>query len=243
MKEKIITNFELIEIFENEPRISHRLLANKTNNKVLSVQKLITENTQELEEFGHLRFKIKTVKNSVGAINQQKTFYLNEQQATLVLTFMRNSEIVKNIKIKLVKEFFRMREILKSQPVQTPQSLENIDLDLQISQNKKLLEFIELITSQTPKNLFFLDKIYKHLSEKSPLNLFGIDLNSYYFIPTELGKFLNKSAVEINKILEHKGLQFKEDGKWFLTKKGENFGFEFENGKFKTIKWKLETIL
>ena len=140
---------------------------------------------------------------------------------------------------------YELENSQSTQPVQTSQTLENIDLDLQISQNKKLLEFIELINSQTPKNLFFLDKIYKNFSEKSPLDLFGIDLDSHYFIPTELGKFLNKSAVEINKILEHKELQFKENGEWFLTKKGENFGFKFQNGKFKTfktIKWKLEVI-
>jgi hypothetical protein len=139
----------------------------------------------------------------------------------------------------------QIEEILKlknSQPTQTPQTLENIDLDLQISQNKKLLELIELITSQTPKNLFFLDKIYKHLSEKSPLKLLGIDLNSYYFIPTELGKFFNKSAVEINKILEHKGLQIKENGVWVLTESGKKFAIQLEN-KFSTIKWKLEAIL
>ena len=141
---------------------------------------------------------------------------------------------------------FQIEEILKSktpQPTKPLQTFENFDLDLQISQNKKLLEFIELITSQNPKNLFFLDKIYKSFEMKSPLELLQINLNSYFFIPTELGKLLNKSAVEINKMLEFKGFQFKENGEWFLTEKGQNFGFEFQNGSFKTIKWKLESLI
>ena len=88
-----------------------------------------------------------------------------------------------------------------------------------------------------------MDKLTQKLNLKSPLNLLQIDLNSHYFIPTELGKFLNKSAVEINKILEKKGYQFKKDGEWFLTEKGEEFAFEFQNGKFKTIKWKLQSLI
>ena len=98
----------------------------------------------------------------------------------------------------------QIEEILKSKnlkPIQTQtsQTLENIDLDLQISQNKKLLEFIELITSQTPKNLFFLDKIYKYFGVDSPLKLIQINLNSYYFIPTELADFLIKQLLKLIK--------------------------------------------
>jgi len=137
----------------------------------------------------------------------------------------------------------QIEEILNSENSQSTQQTNDFNFAEETQANKEILEFIELITSQSPKNLFFLDKIYKSLNKNSPLELLQIDLNSYYFIPTELGKFLNKSAVEINKILEHKGFQFKENGEWFLTEKGKGFGFEFQNGSFKTIKWKLESLI
>jgi Mn-dependent DtxR family transcriptional regulator len=70
----------------------------------------------------------------------------------------------------------------------------------------------------------------------------GIDLNSYYFIPTELGKFLNKSAIEINKILEAKGYQIKINGVWQLTEQGKKYAIQLDNN-FKTIKWKLESLI
>jgi len=244
-------NISFIEQLENELVISHKIIAKQTDNKEKSILDLITRNKQELEEFGVLRFKIVAVSETKLKVNPDakstKIYYLNEPQTTLLLTFMRNNEIVKKFKIRLVKEFFKMRKILKSknsQPLQTQtsQTLENIDLDLQISQNKKLLEFIELITSQTPKNLFFLDKIYKYFGIDSPLNLLQIDLNSYYFIPTELGKFFNKSAVEVNKILEAKGFQEKIDGFWQLTKNGKKYAIQLENN-YKTIKWKLESLI
>ena len=107
-------NSTIVEKLENDLYVSHRVIAEKTDNKILSVQKLITENITVLEEFGQLRFKIESVKNSVGAINQEKTYFLNEQQTTLILTFMRNNKIVKAFKIRLVKEFFEMRKKLQN---------------------------------------------------------------------------------------------------------------------------------
>lgn len=45
---------------------------------------------------------------------------LNEQQATLLVTYMRNSEIVRAFKLELVKQFFEMRAALARPAV--PQS-------------------------------------------------------------------------------------------------------------------------
>ena len=58
----------------------------------------------------------------------------------------------------------------------------------------------------------------------------------------ELGKFFNKSAVEVNKILEAKGFQEKIDGVWILTGQGEKFAIQLDNN-FHTIKWKLESLI
>lgn len=47
----------LIELINGEARVSHRILADKTENKILSIQKLITERKEYLEKFAPLRFK------------------------------------------------------------------------------------------------------------------------------------------------------------------------------------------
>jgi phage regulator Rha-like protein len=255
MNENIISKFELVEIFENEPRISHKLIAKNTDNKEVSVGNLINKYMRNLEVFGSVHFKNELRKDENKGGDQPKIFYLNEQQATLLLTFMRNNEIVINFKVKLVKEFFEMRQLLlnsqnSQQPVQAPQTFDTFDFAKQTQQNREILEFIELINSQSPINLFFLDKIYKHFSELtlsvpydySPIKLLGIDLNSQYFIPTELGKFFNKSAVEVNKILEAKGFQIKIDGVWKLTENGKKYAIQLDNN-FHTIKWKLESLI
>jgi prophage antirepressor-like protein len=119
---------------------------------------------------------------------------------------------------------------------------ETLDLDFYTQQSEKIFKLVQLINSQNTKTLYFADNLYKNLNIKSPLELLKIDLSNYYFIPTELGNFINTTAVETNKILEAKGLQVRENGVWNLTEKGRNFAIEVQNGSFLQIKWKIKAI-
>lgn len=105
----------IILVRDEIPCVSHRDIAENTANEEKSIRRLINENQADFTEFGQLRFEIATVSNSVGAINEQKTYYLNEAQATLLLTYLRNSEIVRAFKKELVRQFFAMRETLERQ--------------------------------------------------------------------------------------------------------------------------------
>jgi phage anti-repressor protein len=140
--------------------------------------------------------------------------------------------------IELEKEFYKLFQKENLQPAQASQ---DFDIKSYTQQNRDLIELIKLINSENMVTLHYLDKLTKQLNLKSPLDLLQIDLNSYYFIPTELGKFLNKSAVEINKILEKKGFQEKINGVWQLTDSGKKYAIQLDNN-FKTIKWKLESL-
>lgn len=104
----------LIQIVSSEPKVSHRIVAENTNNEQKSIRLLIDNNLSDFQEFGVLEFEIQKVKNSAGAINEQKTYWLNEAQATLLMTYLRNSEVVKTFKKNLVKAFFMMKEKLEN---------------------------------------------------------------------------------------------------------------------------------
>jgi len=108
-------NVNFIELINDEPKISYIAIAENTNNLEKAMRNLINKYKNYFEEFGQLFFKNATVKNSVGAVNEKKTYYLNEQQTYLLLTFMRNSKIVIDFKVKLVDEFFKMREFIHNQ--------------------------------------------------------------------------------------------------------------------------------
>ncbi len=243
-------NTNIIELIENEPRISHRVIAEQTENQEESISRLIRDNLTDLEDFGHLGFEIRTVKNSVGAINEQKTYFLNEQQATLLISMMRNNDIVLDFKVRLVSEFFRMRELLqnqKSQPqtqnLQLPEikheTQQIIELDNYFMATEKLIANLQ---NMNPTTLYRLDKYIQRNRNFSPLEHFEIDLHSQFFLPTELGKMINKSAVEVNLMIANKGFQVRENGVWKMTSSGEDLGILIV-GKYNQIKWKLKTVL
>lgn len=101
----------LVQIVKEEPRVSHRVIAENTNNKQININKLINENLLDFQEFGEVQIIEKRVQTA-GGKQKQKTFWLNEAQATLLMTYLRNNDVVKRFKKSLVKEFFDMREKL-----------------------------------------------------------------------------------------------------------------------------------
>lgn len=87
-------------------------IADGIGNTHKTVVQLIRQNSSDLEEFGNLAFEMRN--SSSGAGRPTEYALLNEQQATLLLTYMRNNETVKEFKKRLVKAFFEMRDQLQS---------------------------------------------------------------------------------------------------------------------------------
>ena len=73
---------------------------------------LINNNIADLEEFGQVAFEMRAGYNNA----RVRTARLNEQQATLILTYLRNTEQVRTFKKNLVKAFYDMTQRLKGQP-------------------------------------------------------------------------------------------------------------------------------
>ncbi len=82
-----------------------------------TVEHLIRKHKSDLEEFGTLRFEIRACPHRTGA-SLQKLYHLNEQQATLLITYLRNTEPVRRFKKALVREFFNVRQELSRRDAQ-----------------------------------------------------------------------------------------------------------------------------
>lgn len=90
-------------IIAEKSGISHKSLRDSISQKWES----------DLKEFGLLRFEKAEVLE--GDMGRPETYYLlNEQQAMLLFTFMRNTDQVKEFKKKLIKAFFAMRDFIAS---------------------------------------------------------------------------------------------------------------------------------
>lgn len=102
---------KLVVLEKNVPLTTSLVLAKGTENEHRSVIRLIKKHKSQLETFGVLRFEITKPKNEKGG-RPQEICFLNEQQTTLLLTFMSNTEIIVAFKTALVKEFYRLRNCI-----------------------------------------------------------------------------------------------------------------------------------
>jgi phage regulator Rha-like protein len=85
---------------------------------------LIRDNLGDLEEFGEVAFETRL--NSQGTATEYAI--LNEQQATIIITYMRNTATVRKFKKLLVKQFYEMREALKNLPDPHAAMMERLEL-------------------------------------------------------------------------------------------------------------------
>ena len=95
-----------------EPYTTPEIIANNTGNSLKAVNNLVRYKKENLEHFGVLHFEnAKPPKNSKGG-RPRKIYHLNEQQATLLITFLDNTPQVELFKVALVKQFYEMRDEL-----------------------------------------------------------------------------------------------------------------------------------
>ncbi|CKJ26584.1 phage protein [Streptococcus pneumoniae] len=94
---------------KKEPYTTSEIIAECANVQHHTITRLIRENKVDFEELGILGFKIHKL-DTRG--QPKKSYILNEQQATLLITYLKNTEAVRQFKLNLVKAFFEMREEL-----------------------------------------------------------------------------------------------------------------------------------
>ncbi|MDN7820723.1 Rha family transcriptional regulator [Burkholderia vietnamiensis] len=100
--------FPLVVPVDGEARASSEIIARGVGQGHRGLMQLIRGYLDSFEEFGKVQFETRL--NRRGSPTEYAM--LNEHQATLLITFMRNSPRVVSFKIALVKEFFRMRDEL-----------------------------------------------------------------------------------------------------------------------------------
>lgn len=94
-----------LETSNRVPYTTHRIIAECAGVNDITVRKLIDLHKTELERFGKVSFEMTALPSG----QQGKNYRLNEQQATLLITFMRNTEAVTQFKMELVKQFFELK--------------------------------------------------------------------------------------------------------------------------------------
>ncbi len=98
------------------PFTTSEVIAEFAGVKHHAIQQLITKHETDFKEFGQVAFEMRAVTYSRGT-NYEKIFHLNEEQATLLMTYLKNTEQVRAFKKELVRQFYAMRRELVQRQV------------------------------------------------------------------------------------------------------------------------------
>lgn len=112
MTDLVMMNSNINEL----PFTTSEIIADMTKNSYRSVQRLIENYQSDFEDFGKVRFEITS--------NGKKVYQLNEQQSTLLLTYMRNNDVVRKFKRRLVREFYHAIEELNKRKITRQKGIE-----------------------------------------------------------------------------------------------------------------------
>ena len=103
----------MVVIVDGEPLVSSETIARGMKAQHASTIKLVRKHAQALSRFGLIRFEIRARARGSHGGGDAEYALLNEQQAALLITMMRNTPHVLSFKADLIAEFFRMRDALQ----------------------------------------------------------------------------------------------------------------------------------
>lgn len=107
---------ELVILKDNDVFTDSKVIADGTQNQHESIVALIKKYESDFCEFGTLDFTdLKSGKRG----RPTRIYFLNEEQATLLMTFLDNKEIVRKFKVKLVRQFYQMRKLILEKQTST----------------------------------------------------------------------------------------------------------------------------
>ena len=103
-------NLPLVSAINGEARASSEVIARGVEQGHRGVMHLIRTHLVHFEAFGKVQFEMRLNRRG----SSTEFAMLNEHQASLLIAFMRNAPRVVEFKVKLIREFFRMRDELTS---------------------------------------------------------------------------------------------------------------------------------
>jgi len=155
------------------------------------------------KEFGIIPFETEKSKG----VGRPKVFcYLTEDQALFIGSLSRNSEAVVRFKVKLVKSFQAARKALTQV--------------VQITREQKIAEALML----THEIIAEKDAQIKMLAPKAEFTDVVLKSSTCHTV-TEIAKELGMTAIELNKALCERGIQFKHRGRYVLHSKYDKKGY------------------
>jgi phage antirepressor YoqD-like protein len=131
----------LVTLRNGAPFTDSLAIAEGTENEHASVIKLVRTYLDDFDSFGLVRFEIRPRPEGQHGGGNVEFAVLNEQQATLLMTYLRNTEVIRAFKRRLVHAFYDLAHKAAAPAFAIPQSLpEALRLAADLADENKKLE-------------------------------------------------------------------------------------------------------
>ena len=112
---------------EGELTTTSLVIAEGTQIQHASVLRVVRDNEEDFEEFGRVGFEIRPFETAGGTQNRTIAV-LNREHAMLLMTYMRNTAVVRQFKKQLVKAFTDMERRLAARPAFDPSQITRLEM-------------------------------------------------------------------------------------------------------------------
>ena len=110
----IMTTNEIVVVENDKPLTTSLHIADGSRANHKAVMQLIKTHIHHFNKFGRVAFEMRPFETD-GGVQTRRIALLNEQQATFLMTLMRNTERVVEFKCALVQAFYNTKEYLSCQ--------------------------------------------------------------------------------------------------------------------------------
>ena len=194
--------------------VDSRLIADELGIEHATLLKTIKKHLDRLERKEPVRFEIDVVKRPQGGTYEVSYCYLNEYQATLLMTFSRNTEQVLDCKEKLVDGFEKAKQIIKEVIPAQSERIRELELELELTKAKtyymdrrdaiRLIHGAEVLALLDGRPDIVIEKVEK--VTETIICKDGRNVNFEGRSTAELGKELGfKTGKELERWLEKNG--------------------------------------
>lgn len=156
------------------------VIAEGTGNSHRAIKSIVDKYSDDFKEFGKLSYHSKWFKNekqkkifsdNSKGVSREKTkievILLNEPQATLLITYLRNTEQVRRFKKNLVFEFYRMRDFIREKQTPAWQESRQTGITTRKKETDAIKRLCEYATAQGSKHPERLYTAYTKLANKA----------------------------------------------------------------------------
>ncbi len=153
---------ELVFLKNDEAFTDSEVIAKVTGVSRDAVQKLIARYEDDFTDYGKLRFEIRPSESNQNI----KVYLLSEEQATLLLTYMKNTKKVREFKKELVRQFYLMRKLILERKTVEWSQMRQLGKLTRKTETDTIKELVVLAKEQGSNHADMLYMTYSKLANK-----------------------------------------------------------------------------